>query len=71
MGGGSAIVRIARITPTNESALAAKHQPAPACASKIPAITGPIARERLNWNEFSATALAIRSRGTRLVITAW
>ena len=34
-------------------------------------MTGPIARERLNWSEFSATAFAIRSRGTRLVITAW
>ncbi len=70
-GGGNSIVRSARMTPTNESAFAAKHQPAPAWARSSPATTGPIARERLNWSEFRATALAIRSRGTRLVITAW
>ena len=55
----------------NESAFAAKHQPAPAWARSSPAMTGPIARERLNWSELRATALAMRSLGTRLVMTAW
>ncbi len=70
-GRGNSIVRRARMTPMNESAFAAKHQPAPAWARSSPATTGPIARERLNWSEFRATALAMRSLGTRLVITAW
>ena len=65
------IVQSAAITARNESAFAVKHAPAPIPASSRPAITGPIARERLNWSELRATALAIRSRGTRLVITAW
>ena len=55
----------------NESAFAAKHHPAPAWARRSPATTGPIARERLNWSELRATAFAIRSLGTRLVMTAW
>ena len=59
------------MTPTNESAFAAKHAPAPSWARRMPATTGPIARERLNCSELSATAFAMRSRGTRLVITAW
>ena len=70
-GGGNAIVRSARMTPTKESAFAAKHHPAPAWARRRPATTGPIARERLNWSELRATAFAIRSFGTRLVMTAW
>ena len=34
-------------------------------------MAGPIARERLNCSEFSATAFGICRGGTRLVITAW
>jgi len=61
----------AAITATNEAALTAKHAPVPPRARRRPAITGPMARDRLNWREFSATAFWMRCLGTRLVITAW
>ncbi len=33
-------------------------------------MTGPMARDRLNWSEFMATALGISAGGTSVVRTA-
>jgi len=70
IGGGSSIVQIAAITATNESGCGEARAGADPGQQQA-GDHGPIARERLNWSELRATALAIFSRGTRLVITAW
>mgnify|MGYP003694800099 CR=1 FL=1 len=48
-----------------------RSQPGPALASSNPAIHRPDRARQVELQRLSATAFAIRSRGTRLVITAW
>jgi hypothetical protein len=65
------IDRRTRMTRVKEPVFVRKQTPVPTLASRRPAMTGPIARDRLNWSELRATALAIRSRETRVGSTAW
>ena len=47
----------AAITNRNETPFSPKHATMPNAVSAAPAMSGPMIRARLNWIEFSATAL--------------
>src|SRR5215468_2374173 len=71
--GGRSIFHSAKMTARNESAFTKKQAPVPEAelARITPARAGPSARDRLNCSAFRATALGMRSLGTRLGRTAW
>ena len=54
-----------------ESAFNPKHHFSPSLASACPASAGPTMTATLNWIEFSAMALGMSSRSTRVGINAW
>jgi hypothetical protein len=53
-----------------ESAFSPKHHFSPNFAKAWPASAGPMVTAMLNWMEFSAMALGMSSRSTRVGISA-